>query len=205
MVVYRLETPIPKHEVRKLKVGDVVFLTGRIIGVRDATHRRIVDEGAEPPISLKNHVILHTAPNARKVEGKWEKVCIGTTTSARMERYTPVLIEKYGISGVIGKGGLLEGSLKAMKEHGCVYLAIVGGAAALETLQIEEIEEVYWEDLFPESLWVFRVKDLGPLIVAMDSHGNSMYAQVNDLARAKVKEVATRTVEEVRSLLGTPI
>lgn len=186
---YNLNTPLDKDTVKKLRIGDVVYLSGKIIGIRDATQRRIVDEGVDPPIDLKNQVVLHTAPNAKKVNGRWEKICIGTTTSARMERYTPVLIEKYGISGVIGKGGLLEGSLKAMQEFGAVYFAIVGGAAALETLQIERIEEVFWEDLFPECLWVFKVKNLGPLLVAMDSYGNSIYNEILDVAKKRVPAI----------------
>ncbi len=186
---YVLETPITKQEVRKLRVGDVVYLNGRIIGIRDATQRRIFDEGVEPPLNLKDQVVLHTAPNARKEGGRWHKICIGTTTSTRMEKYSPALIEKYGVSGIIGKGGLLRGSLNAMKKFGAVYFSIVGGAAALETAQIEEIEEVYWEDLFPECLWVFRVRDFGPLIVSMDSHGNSIYERVINEARSKLPEI----------------
>lgn len=186
---YVIETPITRQEVRKLRVGDVVYLNGRIIGIRDATQRRIFDEGVEPPLNLKDQVVLHTAPNARKEGGRWHKICIGTTTSTRMEKYSPMLIEKYGVSGIIGKGGLLKGSLNAMKKFGAVYFSIVGGAAALETTQIEEIEEVYWEDLFPECLWVFRVRNFGPLIVSMDSHGNSIYERVISDARARLPEI----------------
>ncbi len=199
---YKLETPLHEDTIRKLKVGDVVYLNGRIVGIRDATQRRIVDEGVDPPLDLKGHVLLHTAPNARKVGDRWEKICIGTTTSARMERYTPVLIEKYGVRAVIGKGGLFEGSLRAMKEHGAAYLAIVGGAAALETLQIEEIEEVYWEDLFPECLWVFRVRNFGPLVVAMDSHGNSVYDEVISSAKMKQSVIVDDLVANLASLFG---
>jgi len=186
---YRLETPVNEQEVRKLRIGDVVYINGRIIGIRDATQRRIFDEGADPPISLENQIVLHTAPNAKKEGGRWKKICIGTTTSTRMEKYSPMLIEKYGIRGIIGKGGLLKESLNAMKKFGAIYLSIVGGAAALETTQIEEIEEVYWEDLFPECLWVFRVRDFGPLVVSMDSHGNSIYERVISNARLKLPEI----------------
>ncbi|MBA7563968.1 L(+)-tartrate dehydratase subunit beta [subsurface metagenome] len=186
---YVLNTPIAEGEARKLKVGDIVYLNGRIIGIRDATQRRIFDEGVKPPLNLENQVTLHTAPNARKKDGKWHKICIGTTTSARMEKYSPMLIEEYGVRAIIGKGGLLEGSLNAMKNLGAVYFAITGGAAALETTQIEEIEDVYWEDLFPECLWVFRVKDFGPLVVAMDSNGNSIYEKVIRNARMKLPEI----------------
>lgn len=185
----RLTTPLNEEDARSLKAGELVRLDGVIFGIRDATQHRIFNEGAAPPENLQGGVCLHTAPNARKVGDRWEKICIGTTTSRRMEVYTPPLVERYGVRGVIGKGGLGPDSLAAMSRHGAVYFAIVGGAAALETTQIEEIEAVHWEDLFPECLWRFRVKDLGPLIVGMDSHGKSLYADVQEAARRRVAEV----------------
>src|ERR1041384_186309 len=103
-----------------------------------------------------------------------------------MDRFVPGLVEQYGVRAIVGKGGVLEGSIEAMQRGGAVYLAIVGGAAALETLQIEEIEEVWWEDLMPECLWKFRVKDFGPLIVAVDAHGNSLYKNVKERASARI-------------------
>ena len=184
-----LNTPLSEPTVRDLRVGDVICLTGRIFGIRDATQRRIFDEGVSPPVALASYPCLHTAPNARKVGDRWEKICIGTTTSTRMETYSPPLIRDHGVPAIIGKGGLLESSLEAMGECGAVYLAIVGGAAALQTTQIEEIEAVYWEDLFPECLWQFRVRELGPLIVAMDSHGGSLYEQVRHHVRRTLTEL----------------
>ena len=103
-----------------------------------------------------------------------------------MDRFTPGLLERYGVRAIIGKGGLLENSVRAMQQFGACYLAIVGGAAALETTQVEAIEGVYWEDLMPECLWRFRVKDLGPLTVAIDSHGANLYAQVKREASARL-------------------
>jgi L(+)-tartrate dehydratase beta subunit len=104
-----------------------------------------------------------------------------------MDRFVPGLLQQYGVRAVVGKGGLLQGSVDAMQSFGAVYLAIVGGAAALETLQIEEIEQVWWEDLMPECLWKFRVRDFGPLIVAIDAHGNSLYKKIQDQAAANIK------------------
>jgi L(+)-tartrate dehydratase beta subunit len=106
-----------------------------------------------------------------------------------MERFTPPLIEKYGVRAIVGKAGLLEGSLNAMTKFGACYLAIVGGAAALETTQIEEVEDVYWEDLHPEAIYKFRVKGFGPLIVAMDSHGNHLYFEVKNRAMQRLPEI----------------
>jgi L(+)-tartrate dehydratase beta subunit len=132
---------------------------------------------------------IHTAPSLRKVGDTWEPVCVGTTTSVRMDRFSPALIEQYGVRAIIGKSGLYEKSLEAMKRHGAVYLAIVGGAASLETQQIEEVEAVYWEHLHPEALYQFRVKEFGPLTVAMDSHGNHLYFDVRKEARRRLPEL----------------
>ncbi len=182
-----LQTPLSEADVRKLQLEDSVTIDGTIFGIRDATQIRIFDEGLKPPADLAGSICLHTAPGVRKLpNGKYEKVSIGTTTSTRMDRFVPGLLETYGVRAIVGKGGLLEGSIAAMQRFGGVYLAIVGGAAALETLQIEEIEDVWWEDLMPECLWKFRVKNFGPLIVAIDAHGNSLYRRVQQQVRDRI-------------------
>jgi L(+)-tartrate dehydratase beta subunit len=188
MAEIHLQTPLTEDIVRKLRLEDTVYITGHIFGIRDATQIRIFDEGVPPPTDLTGAVCLHTAPGVRKLpDGKYEKISIGTTTSTRMNRFFPGLIQQYGVRAMIGKGGFLADTVEAMKQHGGVYLAIVGGAAALETEQIEEIEQVWWEDLMPECLWKFRVKNFGPLIVAIDAHGNSLYKDVKSAAAEKIK------------------
>jgi L(+)-tartrate dehydratase beta subunit len=188
MTHHKLKTPLSEADIRQLKLEDTVTIDGHIFGIRDATQISIFDHGVKTPADLTGSVCIHTAPGVRKLpDGKFEKICIGTTTSTRMDRFVPGLLEQYGVRAVVGKGGLLQGSVDAMQETGGVYLAIVGGAAALETLQIEEIEEVWWEDLMPECLWKFRVKDFGPLIVAIDSHGNSLYRNIQDRAAERIK------------------
>ncbi len=187
MAHYKLQTPLSEADVRQLKLEDTVVIDGTIFGIRDATQIRIFDEGVAPPADLSGGVCLHTAPGVRKLpDGRYEKICIGTTTSTRMDRFVPGLVEQYGVRAIVGKGGVLDGSIEAMQRTGAVYLAIVGGAAALETLQIEEIEQVWWEDLMPECLWKFRVKDFGPLIVAIDSHGNSHYRAIQQRAADRI-------------------
>ena len=128
----------------------------------------------------------------REGRGTYEKVCIGTTTSARMVRFTEPLGEQYGVRAICGKGGFPDEAIEPMQRLGMVYFAIVGGAAALETTQIEEIEEVMWEELMPECLWKFRVKDFGPLTVGIDAHGNSLYHDVQESAQEKLKEIFAR-------------
>jgi len=178
MPEYRLTTPLSEATVRGLRAGDSVTLNGIVFGVRDGTLIRIFDHRNEPPADLRGGVCLHTAPNVKKVGDRYEALSVGTTTSMRMDRFTGPLLERCGVRGIIGKGGLSAESLAHFERLGGVYLAITGGAAALETTQIEAIEAVWWEDLMPECLWKFRVRGLGPLTVAMDSHGGNLYAEV---------------------------
>lgn len=180
-------------EILKLRAGDEVTVQGHIVGIRDRTQIRIFDDGQEPPMDLRGAFLLHTAPNVRKLgEGRYEKLCIGTTTSARMARFTEPLGAHYGVRAICGKGGLPDQAIEPMQRLGMVYLAIVGGAAALETTQIQEIEEVAWEDLMPECLWRFRVNDFGPLTVGIDAHGNSLYHDVQARAHQKLEELYER-------------
>jgi L(+)-tartrate dehydratase beta subunit len=189
----RLSFPATEEGVRELRAGDEVLVDGHIIGIRDRTQIRIFDQGVEPPLDLSGAFLLHTAPGVRKVgEGRYEKVCIGTTTSARMVRFTEPLGRDHGVRAICGKGGLPDEAIEPMRKYGMVYFAIVGGAAALETTQIEEIEEVYWEELMPECLWKFRVKDFGPLTVGIDAHGNSLFHDVQERAQEKLKELYAR-------------
>ncbi|HUR60054.1 MAG TPA: fumarate hydratase C-terminal domain-containing protein [Opitutaceae bacterium] len=188
---YDFNMPVTDAEVRKLRVNDTVTLNGTLFGIRDATQIHMFDRGRTTRFDMKGHAVVHTAPNVRWVgETKaaptgYEPVCIGTTTSARMERFTQPLMQQYGVRIVIGKGGLFESSQRAFTDLGGVYLAIIGGAAALETTWVEQIEEVDLDDLNPESLWKFRVKGFGPLLVAMDSAGGNLYTLVNTAARDK--------------------
>lgn len=188
---YDLNTPVTEEQVRALRVNDTVTLNGTLYGIRDATQIHMFDRGRKTRFDLRGHALLHTAPNVQWVgETKahpsgYSPICVGTTTSDRMERFTRPLMSEYGARIIIGKGGLREGSAAAFRELGGVYLAVIGGAAALETTWIEQIEDVDLDDLNPESLWKFRVKGFGPLLVSMDSHGGSLYTEVNDAARAR--------------------
>lgn len=182
----RLVPPLTEEMVRSLRAGEWVTISGTIFGIRDATLIRIFDRQMAPPADLRGGVLLHTAPNVRKVGDRYEPLSVGTTTSTRMNRFTRGLLEMYGVRAIIGKAGLLADSVEAMRLHGAVYLTIVGGAAAWETLHIEAIEAVFWEDLMPECLWQFRVRDLGPLLVSIDSHGGSVYADVKQDARQRL-------------------
>ena len=184
MAHYDFETPVSEQQVRELRVGDTVSLNGLLFGIRDATQIHMFDHGRKTRFDLRGHAVIHTAPNVKKVDKSTEfpagyaPICVGTTTSARMERFTRPLMEQYGVRIIIGKGGLMEASQQAFSNLGGVYLAIIGGTAALETTWIEAIEDVDLDDLNPESLWQFRVKNFGPLLVAIDAHGSSVYDKV---------------------------
>ena len=194
MADVRMTFPVADEaEILKLRAGDEVVVQGHIIGIRDRTQIRIFDEGVEPPMDLSGAFLLHTAPGVRKLgPGRYEPVSIGTTTSARMVRFTEPLGRDYGARAICGKGGLPDEAIEPMRKYGMVYFAIVGGAAALETTQIEEIEEVAWEELMPECLWKFRVKDFGPLTVGIDSHGTSLFHDVQEAALKRLETLYER-------------
>lgn len=192
MAHHDFTTPLTEAQARALRVNDTVTLQGTLFGIRDATHIHMFDRGRKTRFDLRGHAVIHTAPNVRKTPTGYAPICVGTTTSDRMERFTAPLMREYGVRLVIGKGGLREGSLQAFKEFGGAYLAIIGGTAALETTWIEAIEDVDLDDLHPESLWKFRVNGFGPLLVAMDSDGSSLYTQVNTAAQQRRAEALKR-------------
>lgn len=197
MTHHVLDMPVTEAQARALRVGDTVTLQRTLFGIRDATQIHLFDRGRSTRMDLHGHAVIHTAPNVRKVPVSAEHpagyapVCIGTTTSDRMERFTRPLMQQMGVRFVVGKGGLRQDSAAAFRELGGAYLAIVGGTAALETTWIERIEDVDLDDLNPESLWRFAIRDFGPLLVAMDSHGGSLYDGVRDeVARRRAQVLA---------------
>ncbi len=194
MAEHVIALPCGEDTVRALRIGDTVILQDTLFGIRDATLIHMFDHGRKTRLGLAGHAALHTAPNVKKVPvsnacpAAYESICIGTTTSARMERFTRPLMEHNGVRMIIGKGGLGDDSRQAFKDLGGVYLAVIGGTAALETTWIKRIVDVDMDDLNPESLWQFEIKDFGPLLVAMDAHGGSLYDGVK--ARAAGRRAA---------------
>jgi L(+)-tartrate dehydratase beta subunit len=190
--------PVTEAQVRSLRVNDTVTLGGTLFGIRDGTQIHMFDRGRKTRFDLRGHAVIHTAPNVKPVAKSAEypagyaPICVGTTTSDRMERFTRPLMQQNGVRMIIGKGGLRDDSLAAFAELGGAYLAIIGGTAALETTWIEAIEDVDLDDLNPESLWKFRVRGFGPLLVAMDSHRASLYAEVKSASQARRAEALRR-------------
>jgi fumarate hydratase subunit beta len=182
-VAMNLRTPLSESIVRSLRLGQEVMLDGTLFIGRDEVHIRALEmreQGKELPFDMNGGVLYHCGPIARKRDGDWEIIAAGPTTSARMNSLEPLFIREFGVRAIIGKGGMSGPTLEAMREVGCVYLAFTGGAAVLAARGIRKVQRVEWLDLgMPEALWVVEAKDLGPLVVAMDAHGNSLYDSVN--------------------------
>jgi len=193
----KLFTPFEEGEIKELKLGDVVHLTGEVYTARDGAHHRIIEyerEGKEIPIE-KGAVIYHCGPLMRMREGEWEIIAAGPTTSARMEATTPEVIEKLGIRAIIGKGGMGVSTREAMRKYCSVYLAMTGGAAVLAATRIKAVKTVYWEDLgMAEAVWHLLVDDFGPLVVSMDASGNSLYEEIAEEAKRKVDSMSQSAI-----------
>ncbi len=178
-----LITPLDEGTVRSLKLGESVFIAGPLVTGRDEAHIRALElraEGKDTPKQLDGCVLYHCGPIMREVEGGWQVVAAGPTTSARMNKLEPDMIREFNIRAIIGKGGMSKDTVDAMKECGCVYLAATGGAAVSLAEGLGSCNGVEWLDLgMAEALWSFNASRLGPLIVAIDAAGNSLYDKVN--------------------------
>lgn len=182
MAVYHLKTPISEGEIRKLKVNDVIYITGTIVTARDQAHRRALEyfkQGKPLPINLEGLAVFHCGPVVSKEGDKWVAVAAGPTTSTRMDIFEDEFIKNFKVRVVIGKGGMGKRTTDAMAKYGAVYGAFTGGAAILAAKAIKNVRGVEWLDLgTPEALWIFEVEDFGPLTVAIDAHGNNLFTDV---------------------------
>jgi fumarate hydratase subunit beta len=182
MATYKLRTPISEEDVRKLKVNDVVYVTGTVVTARDQAHRRALEmakEGKKIPIDLKGLAVFHCGPIVKKEGDKWVAVAAGPTTSTRMDIFEDEFIRAFGVRVVIGKGGMGKRTTEAMKKYGAVYGAFTGGAAVLAAKTIKNVRTVEWYDLgVPEAMWVFEVEDFGPVAISIDSHGNNLFEDI---------------------------
>ena len=184
----KFNLPFTEEDVRSLKLGDAVEITGTIFTARDAAHQYLVSHPVPEPPSpdLTNAVIYHCGPVIVKdANGKWHVTAAGPTTSSREEPYEATLIERYGLKAIIGKGGMGPKTTEACKKFGCVYLHAVGGAAQILAASVVNIPNVYYYDQFgaPEAIWQFEVKDF-PAVVTMDANGNSRHADVKQHSQA---------------------
>ena len=182
MTVYHLKTPISEEEIRKLKVNDVIYVTGTMVTARDQAHRRALEyyqQGKPLPINLEGLAVFHCGPVVNKEGEKWIAVAAGPTTSTRMDIFEDEFIKNFKVRVVIGKGGMGKKTTDAMAKYGAVYGAFTGGAAILAAKAIKNIKSAEWLDLgTPEAMWILEVEDFGPLAVAIDSHGNNLFLDV---------------------------
>lgn len=182
----KIQLPVSADEIRKLKAGDEVVITGVMITGRDTAHKHLVEtDGEDVRDLLKDSMIYHCGPVVKKEGDKYSFVAAGPTTSIREEPYEADVIEKYGVRGVIGKGGMGAGTLEACGKFGSVYLSAVGGLATILAHSVVDVVDVHKLDEWgaPEAMWVIRVKDF-PAVVTMDSHGSSIHDDIAALSKA---------------------
>lgn len=192
---YHLSTPLKREDILRLDIGDVVYLTGTILTARDEAHARILElteQEEELPFDLESSVIYHCGPLMQQKDEKWEVVAAGPTTSARMSRMTPQLLEKYNVLALVGKGGM-KNVTEALKDS-CVYLAFTGGCAALAAENIKDVPTVHWLDLgMPEAVWELKVENFGPLIVGIDAKGNDLFSIIEEKAGKVLSDLESRS------------
>ncbi len=172
-----LITPVSAEDLKDIKVGDIVYLDGSMTTCRDVAHRRLVEEGRELPVDVRNNAIFHAGPIIRPLENdKFQMVSVGPTTSMRMEKFEYEFVKLTGVRVIIGKGGMKENTERACKEFGAIHCVFPAGNAVVAATEVEEIMRAEWRDLgMPETLWNCRVKEFGPLIVSIDAQGNNMF------------------------------
>lgn len=190
-----LKLPASEETIRALNLGDEVRISGTMITARDAAHKYLIEENPNfiRPY-LENSLIYHCGPVVKQTDGKWSFVAAGPTTSIREEPYEGTIIKNYQVRGIIGKGGMADGTLQAMHDFGAVYLHAIGGLASLLAESVKEVKDVFMLEEFgvPEAMWVIEVKDF-PAVVTMDSHQQSLHKQI----KAKSGEAANRLIHPV--------
>lgn len=176
MAEYHLQLPLSSDQVKTLHVGDVVYLSGQLFTARDRTHQLLLDKQTID-VPLDQMALYHSGPLLKKVKKEWMVVSAGPTTSSRMDAFGGELLERFKVKVIIGKGGMGLRTQEALKHHGAVYLAFPGGAGVLAADHVIQVDDVlFLKELgMPEALWVFTVDCFGPLVVAMDAHGASLY------------------------------
>ena len=173
-----LTTPIRNEDIADIKVGDVVYLDGYLITCRDVAHRRLIELGRELPVDLKGLAIFHAGPIVAKDGEKYNMVSIGPTTSMRMEKFEKELVEQTGVKLIIGKGGMGEGTMRGCRDNKALHCVFPAGCAVVAATCVEKILSANWKDLgMPETLWTCKVKEFGPLIVSIDTHGHNLFEE----------------------------
>ena len=195
-----LTTPIKDEDLESLNVGDVVYLTGQLVTCRDVAHRRLIELGRELPVDLQGGAIFHAGPIVRqKEDGEYEMVSIGPTTSMRMEKFEKDFIRQTGVKLVVGKGGMGAETAAGCVENKAVHAIFPGGCAVLAATKVEKIEGAEWKDLgMPETLWINKVNEFGPLIISIDTRGNNLIEQNKARFNERKKPILEKINAQVR-------
>lgn len=194
-----LKTPVTAEDLKDIKAGDVIYLEGHIVTCRDVAHRRLVEYGRELPVDLNGGAIFHAGPIVQEVDGKYKMVSVGPTTSMRMEKFEKEFIEKTGVKVIVGKGGMGPNTEEGCREHKAIHCVFPAGCAVLAAEQVVEIEDAHWKELgMPETLWVCRVKEFGPLIVSIDAEGNNIFEQNKVVFNERKEKALEELYEKVR-------
>ena len=186
-----LKTPFDPNEIKQLAVGDIVYITGRIFTARDQAHMMILERGIPSNLATENFPVYHCGPIAKRNGDGWLITSAGPTTSLRMESLEPEFLKLTGSKAIIGKGGMGDSTLQALKEQGAVYLSITGGVGALAMKQLGSAKAVHFiDELGPvEAVWEFDATELGPLVVTMDSKGNSLHSQMFEKTKENLERI----------------
>jgi len=191
MTEYRLDTPLDEETVANLNAGDIIYLSGTVFTARDEAHMELMKDGEPEGLDTTGLGLYHCGPVMRQVDGEWQVVAAGPTTSFRMETLEPGFLDMFGVKVIIGKGGMGPATLEALRKHNVVYASFTGGAGALAARGLGHVVDVHYLDELgmPEAVWVFEAVNFGPLVVSMDAHGNSLYADVDDRTRENLKSI----------------
>lgn len=195
-----LTTPIQAADLADIHAGDIVYLNGHITTCRDVAHRRLIEEGRQLPVDLDGGAILHAGPIIRTCgEDAHEMVSVGPTTSMRMEKFEKEFIKETGVKLIVGKGGMGNGTMEGCRDYKAVHAVFPAGCAVVAAACVEEIEDANWKDLgMPETLWTCRVKEFGPLIISIDTHGRNLFEE-NKIIFNEKKEKA---IAEISAQVG---
>lgn len=190
MATYHLSTPLQEEDMRKLNVGDVVYISGTVLTARDMAHlkiRGLLEAGEPLPKDFNGAAVFHAGPVCLKNEdGSWRLNVIGPTTSIRMEPYAD-MVGRLGVKAVLGKGGMAEDTIEACRKYGYVYFQAAPGCAAKLAQGVEKVVDVNWLEMgMPEAVWHLETRDFGPLVVGIDTKGHSIYADLKKAAMEKI-------------------
>lgn len=194
-----LTTPISAEDLQDIHAGDVIYLNGYLTTCRDVAHRRVIEEKRELPVDIKDGAILHAGPIIRPLgDEKYEMVTVGPTTSMRMEKFEEAFVKETGVRLIIGKGGMGDGTMRACRDNKALHCVFPAGCAVVAAVCVEEIVDANWKDLgMPETLWTCKVKEFGPLIVSIDTHGHNLFEENKVIFNERKDKVCEEICKQV--------